>query len=104
MPHDAVVQDYWTEISGSGVSLAIASHAAESNIKHFIDSFIIKCDTANSTITFKTGTRIIAESDIGNESLRDSVFVTGDVGQLISAEINGTGTVSITGHSLKVGR
>lgn len=101
MPHDAVVQEYWTEVSSSGVSLPIATHAGETNIQHFIDSHIIKNDIASSMITFKTGSRILAEADVGDATLINSVFLAGDIGASISAETNGSGTVSITGHSLK---
>lgn len=97
------IADYWTAVSSSGVALPVAIHPAEEKIKHYIDSIVVKCNTSSSTWTVKTGSRFLGEGDIGNATLTDKIIFAGDVGESISLDHNGTGTITITGHSQKRG-
>ena len=81
---------------------ASVSHAAQTNIRHIIDFIAMQCGTAGKTWTVTTGSRVIFEGDIGDETLTLGVAFIGDVGQDIAVAINSTAQITISGHSRKV--
>lgn len=91
----------WTEVSPSGVSIGQATHAAQANVQHIITDFMIKSSVASNTVTFKTGTQLLGEFTIGAASVATPCNLVGNVGADVSAQLALSGTVSITGQSIK---
>lgn len=86
-----ISRKFWSETASDATS-AVATHAAVSGKAHYITDIVVSSDKANAVLLVKQGTTTLLQAVIGaeKEGISLSSPLKGEVGALVSAEIDGT--------------